>query len=239
MSQATEKSDKKASQKTAEPSIGEKINDFIQKNRRAIILGFFAIVVIVAAFIITSAVTERVQLNALSRVDEFEIRYAELISRSVHEGSDGVLIIMETRALLNELAVFARRNSRFAAARAHIISAEIHEWQQNWAEAETAWTSAAVAAGRSYLAPLSFFNAAVAAEEQGNIESAITLYNRALEFGDTFPAAARAQFSIGRLRESQNNRQAALEAYRSLVGRWPNDPLWANLAQSRIVILSN
>jgi tetratricopeptide (TPR) repeat protein len=79
----------------------------------------------------------------------------------------------------------------------------------------------------------------VAAEEQGDIETAIAHYKNALEHSKVFPSAVRAQFSIGRLEESMNRKDAALEAYRSVVNNWPNDPLWPNLAQSRILALSD
>ena len=145
---------------------------------------------------------------------------------------------IELIVLLEELADFGSRNSGFAAARAHTIRADIFWDQENWSEAEQAWLDAARSSPKSYLAPISFYNAAVAAEEQGNTDSAISHYRSALTFGELFPAAARAQFSIGRLEESRNNREAAISAYRNLLNTWPDDPVWPNLAQSRLIILS-
>jgi tetratricopeptide (TPR) repeat protein len=139
---------------------------------------------------------------------------------------------------LEELGGFAKKNSGLAAAKAYSLSATIYDSQKKWELAEKAWAGAAAAAKKSYLAPAALYNAAVAAEEQGNDESAIGYYKKALEFGNSFIGAARAQFSVGRLEESKNNRDAALEAYRNLVSKWPSDPIWANLAHSRIIKLS-
>jgi tetratricopeptide (TPR) repeat protein len=111
--------------------------------------------------------------------------------------------------------------------------------QKNWVAAEEKWLKAAEAAPKSYLAPIAVYNAAVAAEEQGNVESAIAFYSRAAGFGDSFPAAARAQFSVGRLEESRNNKDSAVEAYRNLLAKWPNEPVWPNLAQNRLLVLSD
>jgi tetratricopeptide (TPR) repeat protein len=86
---------------------------------------------------------------------------------------------------------------------------------------------------------VSFFNAAVAAEEQDNAEAAIGYYTKVLEYKDVFPEAARAQFTVGRLEESRNNREAALSAYRNVLSIWPGDPVWPNLAQSRVLALSD
>jgi tetratricopeptide (TPR) repeat protein len=121
---------------------------------------------------------------------------------------------------------------------AYSISAGIAGDRKNWAEAETAWVNAAVAAGKSYFTPIALCNAAASAENQNNNDRAIELYNQALEPGDSFPEAPRAQFAVGRIMEIQGNRDGALEAYRTLTGKWPDDSLWANLAQSRILALT-
>ena len=233
MAAAQEKSDQK---KTDELPIPEKLNDFIQKNRKTLLAGLIAVLVILAGFIIGLVVRDNLVSRALNQVDAFENRYMELSIDTEGEISGAALAVIN--ALLEDLEVFAARNSGFAAARSYFIVAKIYEELKNWAEAQTAWAASARAAAGSYLAPVSLFNAAAAAEEQGNIESAIEFYTQALNYGNTFPAAARAQFSIGRLQESRN-RGAALEAYRNLVNRWPNDPLWTNLAQSRIMVLSD
>jgi hypothetical protein len=59
-----------------------------------------------------------------------------------------------------------------------------------------------------------------------------------LEFSDIFPAAPRAQFSIGRLYETQANLVDALFAYQILVNNWPGDQVWVSLANSRILFLT-
>ena len=219
-------------------TINEKINDFVQKNRKRLLIGLIAVVVILAGFIIALSVREKVQANAFSKADELDRRYAALRVYIGSDDPDAVSKQTEISALLDDLAAFEGKNSGFAAAKVYCISAEIYEAQKNWADAGQAWSASAKAAPKSYLAPVSVFNAAVAAEERDDIESAIDLYTQALDYGDAFPSAARAQFAIGRLQESRNNKDAALEAYRNLVSKWPYDPLWANLAQSRIIVLT-
>jgi tetratricopeptide (TPR) repeat protein len=84
---------------------------------------------------------------------------------------------------------------------------------------------------------VSLFNAAAAAEEQGNLEAAIELYRQTLNYADIFPAAPRAQFAVGRLWEAQQNKEAAIEAYRGLIDKWPAETVWTGLANSRIIAL--
>ena len=225
--------------KNEELTINERLSEIIQKNRKVLVIGFAVIVASLAAFIIANTVRGNIQAKALSQVDAFERRYNELKSFIGSDEPEAVLKQVELIVLSEELTNFANKTSGFAAARAHVISANIYADQKRWNEAEEAWEKAANAAIRTYLAPVSFFNAAVAAEEQGNVEAAIGHYSRTLDYGDLFPSAAKAQFSVGRLEESRNNGEAALEAYRNLLNRWPNDPIWPNLAQSRIIVLSN
>jgi tetratricopeptide (TPR) repeat protein len=152
--------------------------------------------------------------------------------------TEGIAQQMALFSLLDELQAFQRSNSGYAAARAYAISASIYTDQANWISAENAWLNAAKAAAKTYFAPVAYFNAAVAAEEQNNITRAIELYTKALEFSDIFPAAPRAQFSIGRLYETQANLVDALFAYQILVNNWPGDQVWVSLANSRILFLT-
>jgi len=218
-----------------EVTLNQRIYDFLQKNRRTLFISLIAIVVILAALIITVTVRERMQANAISQVDAFNRRYEEL---QPHINTADMMRQAETAILLIELSEFQNRASGFPSARAFAISANILTDMRSWPEAEEAWANAARAAGRTYLAPISLFNAAVAAEEQGNIQGAIDHYTRAIAFGDIFHFAPRAQFSIGRLEEQRNNRDAALAAYRVLLARWPHDSIWTNLAQNRVIILA-
>lgn len=241
MAAAQEKMDQMSTEKTQknEVRINQKLNEFVQKNRKGLLWGLVALVAIMAALIIGVTVREKLQISAFTKVDAFNERYEALKDYIGSEDGEAASKQADIGALLEELNVFAGKNSGFAAARSYCIIAGIYEAQKKWAEAEKAWTSSAKAAAKSYLAPVSLYNAAAAAEEQGNIEAAITLYTQALGFENVNYIASRAQFSVGRLHESQNNRQAALEAYRNLLSKWPGDPLWSYLAQSRIIVLSD
>ena len=228
-----------AQDKSETISISQRVNEFIQKNRKVLFIGLVSVVALLVALIVIFTVREKVQAGNLSQVDALNRRYEALKPHVSGEGEEAVSKQPEIDALLSDLAAFQSKKSGFAAARAYGISASIYEGRKEWAEAEKTWISAAKAAGKNYFVPVSFFNAAVAAEEQGNTEAAIIHYGQALAHEKIFPAAARAQFSIGRLQESLGSGEAALDTYRTLINKWPSDPLWTNLAQSRIVVLSD
>jgi tetratricopeptide (TPR) repeat protein len=224
---------------TLSDKIKERIGDLIQKNRVQFLTALAAIVLVIIAFVVISVVREKTQSNALSKVDAFNRRYESIKESLSGEEDLDSSRQMELGILSLELTEFENKNSGLAAARAYIINANISMDQKNWETAEEKWLKAAEAAPKSYLAPIAVYNAAVAAEEQGRIEQAIAYYSRAAGYGDSFPSAARAQFSVGRLEESRNNRDSAIEAYRNLLAKWPNEPVWPNLAQNRLLVLTD
>jgi tetratricopeptide (TPR) repeat protein len=222
-----------------ELTFSEKIGDLIQKNRTRLLAGLGAVVLIIAGFIIVSVVREKSLSNALSKIDSLNRKYESLRASISGEEEMSVSQLSELAGLMVQITEFENHNSGFAAARAYSINANINMDQKNWIVAEEKWVKAADAAPKSYLAPIAIYNAAVAAEEQENIEKAIAHYTRAAGYGDSFPASARAQFSVGRLEESRGNRDSAIAAYRNLLAKWPDDAVWPNLAQNRLLILSD
>jgi tetratricopeptide (TPR) repeat protein len=221
-------------EKKEKRSFSDVLADFMQRNRRGLLIFAITLVVVVIGFIAGNAVRSSMREKANSAVEDFAQRY-EVLVIDINEPEKAE----EVTTLLEELNAFAGKTSGYAGARAWSLAASIYAEQKNWESAESAWRNSAKKAGNSYLAPASLFNAAVAAEEQGNLDQAVELYAESASHVSGFPAAARAQFEIGRLRESQGDTQAALEAYRLIQEKWANESTWINLAQSRIILLSN
>jgi tetratricopeptide (TPR) repeat protein len=221
-------------EKKEKRSLSDMLADFIRNNRRELLIATAVILATAVVFIAGYAIRSSLREKANSAVEDFARRY-EVLVIDINESEKAE----DTQALLDELNDFAKKHSGHAGARAYSLAASIYAEQKNWALAESAWRSSAKKAGKSYLAPVSLFNAAVAAEEQGNLDQAIELYAESAAHVSDFPAAARAQFAIGRLRESQGDAQAALEAYKVIAEKWANESAWINLAQSRIILLSN
>jgi tetratricopeptide (TPR) repeat protein len=224
--------------KTDDLNFGEKLNEFFQKNRKGLIISLAAVVVLLIGFAVGFAVYGNLQEKALSTVEEFNRQYEALRVYINSENEEDASKKDDVKVLQEDLAVFEAKASGFTAARAYAISAGIYGDQKNWADAEKNWANAAAAAAKTYFEPVALFNAAISAEEQGNNDDAIGFYNQVLGFsGDDFSAAPRAQFAIGRIEEDRGNKEAAIEAYRAVLSKWSGDEVWANLAQSRIIVL--
>jgi predicted negative regulator of RcsB-dependent stress response len=221
-------------EKKEKRSFGDFLADFIQNNRRGLLISMIALLVAVIGFIAGNAVRSSLREKANSALEDFVQRY-EVLVIDINESEKAE----DVKTLLDELNAFAEKNSLYAGTRAYSLAASVYAEQKDWAQAESAWRNSAKKAGNSHMAPVSLFNAAVAAEEQGKTEEAIALYAESAAHDSDFPSGARAQFAIGRLRESQGDTQSALEAYELIPEKWANESSWISLAQSRIVVLSN
>jgi tetratricopeptide (TPR) repeat protein len=231
----------------------QNLSDFIQRNRGSFLVGSIVIVVLLVGFIAVTSIKGSLDKKSLIYVEDFVQRYEDLQAKISEnkakstENADGNKesgeetgggIEAEIDNFLNEVTVFASKHKGYAGSRAYSIVANIYSEKENWIEVKKAWDSAALLSKGTYFEPVSFYNAAVAAEEQGNIQEAIALYTKAAA-APNFSACSRAQFAIGRLEESQNNKDAAVEMYRDLLNKWPDDQVWSNLAQSRIIFLNS
>jgi len=215
-----------------EPNVSERINEFIQKNRKPIFIMAASIFALLVAVIAAFSLMDVFRNKAIAAVEELSSRYESMLP-SINEEyySDDV------NELLEELKIFAKKNSGYPGGRAWLLIGGIHAAKKDWAEAEAAYAGAAASAGKTYLAPIAWFNAGAAAEEQGKTAEAIGYYSTSLTAPAVFPAAPRAQFSVGRLQETLNEDKKAVEAYRAVISGWPYDQVWANLARSRIIAL--
>jgi len=227
-------SEKEKNEMNTPVSVG--INEFVQKHRTPIFISGAVILLSLIAFIVVLSVLDVVRAKAVTAVEDFSSRYENLLP-SITENYSAV----DVENLLAELEAFARKNSGavtgYAGGKAWAIIAGIHGEKKDWAAAETAWAQAAQAAQKTYLAPLAFFNAGAAAEEQGKTNEAIEYYSSSLASTADFSGAARTQFAIGRLQESLGDTNAAIEAYRAVIVGWSYDQVWPNLARSRIIAL--
>jgi len=214
-------------------SFSDKLVDFIQKRKIVLITLIVSIFVILAGIGLVLTLLDSAQIQAIARVESFSERYDEI--RSISEESKKKeaidILLAELKSELNK--------KDLPSARALSITASIHADQKEWNEAERAWVASAEAAPKSYLAPVSLYNAATAAEDRGDAASALALYTRCVEeYNNDYPLTARVYFSIGRINELLNDVQGASAAYKKIVDSWPNEG-WTKLANSRILSIAS
>ncbi|MDR0504066.1 MAG: tetratricopeptide repeat protein [Treponema sp.] len=215
-------------------SLGNKINDFVQRNRRIIFISMGVIIFLIAGFVVTVSLNEFFNKKSMGEIEELSRKFTEIKS-SLNDGENAAVV----QELITDISNFAKSKRGFAAGRAWSIVGQIHAERKEWPQAEEAYRSAAKAAPKTYMAPAALFNAAAASEEQGNLEQALELYMACVSHPFEYPAAVRAQFAAGRINEKLNDIPAALDAYRGVLSKWPHLTVWANLANSRIIVLDS
>jgi tetratricopeptide (TPR) repeat protein len=213
-------------------NIADKINNFVKNNRKAIFITIGLLLALFIGLVVYLSISDSINKKATALVDELTDRYNEL---DLFNEEDYYTEDVEN--LLADLKIFTQKYSRFPGSKGWAIIAQIYSERKDWVSAQEAWLSAAKTGDKTYLGPVALFNAAAAAEEQGNLELAIELLEKCLAHKFEFPAAARAQFSIGRLYETLGNFSAASDAYRTVIQNWSQMPVWPNLAHSRIAVI--
>jgi tetratricopeptide (TPR) repeat protein len=219
--------------KNERESFMDRVNNFIQRNRRGITITLCLFVAMFIGLIAYLVISDNLNKKAIAEVDELTSRFEEFMFFSIED-----YLTEDVDILLADIEDFAMNNNRgFPGSKAWSMAGHIYSGRQDWDNAQTAWQNSVRQGERTYLGPIALFNAAVVAEEQGKIEEAIGFYKQSLSHDFEFPAAPRAQFSIGRLNESLGNFDEAVEAYREVMINWPEIPVWQHLAQSRIIYI--
>ena len=126
----------------------------------------------------------------------------------------------------------------YAAARALLVDAEALLALERYDEATQRYAELADRFPETYLAPLSLFGAAVAAENAGNADAALSYLSRiADDYADSSHDVAHALFSIGRIHETQDNIAEAEHYYNRLIEDYPTST-WTDLARTLIISLT-
>jgi len=224
--------------KAAENNAGEKVNQFIQKNRKIIFISFGIIVLLIIGFITYSVISESMNKKAIAELEELIEEYERVLFfvENDYYSSD-------VYYLLVSLEEFAKKTSGFPASKAWSLIADIHSIRKDWPLAEEYWLHSAKTGAKTYLGPIAYFQAAVCAEEQNKPEQAITYLQQSVSHDFEFPDAPRAQFNIGRLYEQLGDYSRALEAYRAVMlnYQWTEASqdmlIWQNFARNQIIKL--
>ena len=125
----------------------------------------------------------------------------------------------------------------FAAQRALFTQGLIALENEEWESAADNFQELAAHRPKSYLAPVSLFNAGSALEEAGRVDDAEAAWIRlADQYAETSPDVPEALFNLGRLSETRGDIEGALERYREIGSRFP-ESRWKDLAKSRMLKL--
>jgi tetratricopeptide (TPR) repeat protein len=230
-------------------TLAETLNNTLTRHRTGLLIGSAVLIVgIIAAVAIAQWMNVRTE-RSTAAAEEIENLWEDWQAASPNEAngtetSDGEPASEEQLRIEERLraAITSAREdygNSYGGLRAGFVLGLL-EWETgNFADAGAAFRDLADTHAGTYVEPIALANAAAAAEETGDTDAARELYGRIVTLEDTANLErAHAVFSLGRLAESAEEYQLALEYYNQLLDEHP-DSNWTNLGRNRIIWLTS
>lgn len=211
----------------------QKLSEFITKNKVVFLSIVGVLVGILAIFGVYTLISSSVSNKSLRAMEEARTKIA-----SWNNESDETKKTELENTILADLDLVIKKWPRsYSAQQALYTKAGLYSMKKDWENAEKANLAAAALLPKTYLAPLALENAAVAAEERGQADLALTYYQKIVDTYKTdTPNLAHAYFSLGRLAESKSDWKSALASYDKLLSSFTSSE-WSLLAKNRVVYL--
>lgn len=220
---------------TDKKGFNEKFEDFLRKNRLALLICGAVIIVAIAGLAIGSALNNASANASTQRLEKL----SEDLTAWSSEQDPTKKAEAEKKLVAGLDEVAAKWPRSYAAAKSISMKARIAEGNKDWASAEKDWMLVASRFGKTYLGPLALQNAAAAAEERGAADQAIAHYKALVkDYAGKTVGIPHAYFSLGRLAEAAKDYAGASENYGKLVSSYPDDD-WTKLAKDRIIFLKS
>ncbi len=211
----------------------QKLSDFIVKNKAVFISITGSILGILLVFGVYSFIASSVSNKSLRAM---EVARTKIASWN-NEGDEAKKGEIEKTIVADLDLVIKKWPRSFSAQQALYTKAGLFAMKKDWENAEKTNLAAANLLPKTYLAPLALENAAVAAEERGQADTALTYYQKIVDtYKEDTPNLAHAHFSLGRLFESKKDWKNALANYDKLISSFAGSE-WALLAKDRVVYL--
>lgn len=217
--------EKKAEKKTK----SEKLNGFLDTNKKPLLAVLIVVIVALIGYVVFDVVSSKVTAKNLAKIEA--ISY-ELTNKSSALSTEDLTAKIKTT--IDELTPYANKGG-VVGVRANMLCAELKYYEKDYNAAISYWESAAKKGKKSYTTPIAYYQMGVCYEMINDFAKAADCYKNAAEVKD-FKLASHAMFSYGRVLESQNNYEGAVEAYQAVYDNFEGDE-WANVAKSRILTL--
>lgn len=213
-----------------ELSLKERINAGLARHWKLAVLILAAVVVIMAGILVLDYINRNKQSDSAVLAEDIQDSFTDWLQAAPESRDSTDLENLITEAL-------EKYPGHFATQRAHFTRGLMALENELWDEASDAFLTLADDWSKSYLAPVSLYNAGAAREEAGDPAGAAEIWNRLVdEYAEVSPDAPEALFNLGRLSESSDDIEKAIEYYKELTSRFP-ESRWTDLAKSRILVI--
>ncbi|HQC26694.1 MAG TPA: tetratricopeptide repeat protein [Treponemataceae bacterium] len=222
---------KNFTEKDAEKTISKKVSEFLSK-QRILLISIPLVLILIAG--IYGAVTVINNSVAKKDFENLDTILFSLEKKAMGASEDTLLqSIHETKQELQ--AFVAKKKKGAASARASMALGGLEFEEENYAEAMDAYLASAEANKKAYTASVAYYNAAICAEELGQLEKALEIFEKA-KSSPHFALVPQTLFNMGRIALELQDKEAAKGYFQALVDKYSNES-WANLAKSQLLLL--
>ena len=216
-------------EKKEKNTASSKLNAFLEKNRKGVIVSFIVILVLVLGFVFVEVFKASAAKKDLAAIEAY---YYDLVEKPA-DTEDSEVNKLAAECIEN-LAPYTKK-SGIAGVRANMLAAELSYILADYESTVSYYDAAYTKGKKSYTAPICIYNKGVALEEMKKLDDAAEAYKTAAEFPE-FGMASHAYFSYARILDTKGDYAAAAEVYKTLVDKF-TDNEWADTAKSRLIAL--
>lgn len=216
----------KKDEKTASDVLG----GFFAKTQKFWIVFLILLVVAAVGIAVFTTVSANSKMKGANFLDSavFNLMKAE-------DSLEGEELVAAENKFLTDVKAFADSNGKNDnTVRAYMMVAQTYYKNEDWKNSLDAWVKAGDIS-KSYLSGIAYYNAAVCYEQLADVTNAEKYYSLALE-NKEFELKPHAMFSLARLLETQGKTEQAIAEYKNILNSY-SDSQWANLANSRLILI--
>lgn len=222
---------KEFTEKAEQKSISKNVSGFLSKHRIVLISIPAALILIAGIYGIFLFINKNITTKDFDRLDTILYKLEKDTEGKTEDELQAVYLSTK-----EELHSFVEKKQKGAAsARAFMALAGLEFEAEQFQEAKDAYNHAAKANPKSYTASIAYYNAAVCAEELGELSDAISFFEKATNSKD-FALVPQALFNMGRIALDMQDAENARVYFQKLVDTYSTDP-WSNLAKSQLLAL--
>ena len=216
----------------AKPRLVDRLAAFLQKYRIVLLVLLIALVVFVVVYFSWSEWQKRSREKSTLMAERAQKLYEQWLEADPEDKRESLQ--QDLNQLIDQIK--KRYPRQYAAQRAGFIRASMAFENEQWPEAAQGYKSVADSFSKSYLAPLSLFNAGIAFEQDEDVDKGITAFQELVDnHADSF-LVPHALFSLGRLYETQEDFENAFKVYDKLEDEYPLSN-WTKMGRNRIIDL--
>jgi hypothetical protein len=209
---------------------------------------YFKLLVCIVIAVVVALIVVAVVLNVSDNKKEANYLALDDLSRSYSSLQAMDVTSAEYTTALNAFysdadALSAKAGKSYPAYKAEYLKASQMFVEEDYQGALKIFESLSVSTHNIYLGPLCMLNAAVCAENAGDVDKALSYYNKIWDdYGYDTAVSPKALFNTGRIYEAKGKTDLAKAAYQQLVDEFQNpekgtDTEYARLALNRLQVL--